>query len=97
MDVGLSDHQLIYCTRKNLRIKAKMHNKVRVGLLKNYNPELLIDELTKINFLDYDIFSNVNIAYLDLVKRNLERKILKGLRIKNNTQDWFADKVTEVI
>ena len=38
-DVGLSDDQLIYCTRKNLRTKAKMHNQIRVRLLKNYTPE----------------------------------------------------------
>ena len=31
IDVGLSDHQLIYCTRKILRTKANMHNQVRFG------------------------------------------------------------------
>ena len=34
IDVGTSDHQLIYCTRKNLRPKANMHNQIRVRLLK---------------------------------------------------------------
>ena len=74
-----------------------MHNKIRNGSLKNYTPELLIEKLTMINFPDYNIFSNVNTAYLDLVKKNLERKILKDLRIKSNTQDWFDDKAAEAI
>ena len=29
IDVGLSNHQLIYCTRKILRTKANMHNQIR--------------------------------------------------------------------
>ena len=78
-----------------------MHNQIRVWSLKNYTSELLREELTKINFPDYNIFSNVNIAYLDLVKKILSvvDKIapFKDLRVKNNTQDWFDDEVTEAI
>ena len=51
IDVGLLDHQLIYCTRKIIRTKANMHNQIRVRSLKKYTPELLIKELKKINFL----------------------------------------------
>ena len=89
IDVGLSDHQLIYCTRKILRTKFNMHNQIRVRSLKNYTPELFREELTKINFPDHNIFSNVNIAYLDLVEMILSvvDKIapFKDLRVKNNT------------
>ena len=46
-----------------------MHNQIWIRSLKNYTPELLIEELTKINFPDYNIFSNVNIAYLDLEEK----------------------------
>ena len=101
IDVGLSDHQLIYCTRKILRTKTNMHNQIRVPSLKKYTPELLIKELKKINFPNYCIFSNVNIAYLDLVEKILSvvDKIapFKDLRIKNNTQDWFDDEFAKAI
>ena len=101
IDVGLSDHQLIYYTRKILRTKFNMHNQIRVRSLKNYTPELFREELTKINFADYNIFSNVNIAYLDLVEIILSvvDKIapFKDLRVKNNNRDWFDDEVTEAI
>ena len=50
IDVKLSDHQLIYCTRKVLRVKANMHNQIWVCSLNKYTPELLIKELKKINF-----------------------------------------------
>ena len=90
-DVGFSDHQLIYCTRKILRTKTNMHNQTRVRSLKKYTPELLIKELKKINFPIYSVFSNVNIAYIDLIEKILSviDKIapFKVLRIKNNTQD----------
>ena len=90
-DVGFSDHQLIYCTRKILRTKTNMHNQTRVRSLKKYTPELLIKELKKINFPIYSVFSNVNIAYIDLMEKILSvvDKIapFKVLRIKNNTQD----------
>ena len=69
--MGLPDHQLIYCTLKILRTKANMHNQIWVQSLKKYTPELLTKELKKIYFPDYNIFSNVNIAYLDLVEKIL--------------------------
>ena len=48
-----------------------MHGQIRVLSLKDSNPELLIEEWTKINLPDYNIFSNVNIAYLNLVENIL--------------------------
>ena len=74
---------------------------MRVRSLNKYTPELLIKELKKINFPKYNIFSNVNIAYLDLVEKILSvvDKIapFKDLRIKNNTQDWLDDEVAKAI
>ena len=78
-----------------------MHNQIQVRPLRKYTPELLIKELKKINFPKYNIFSNVNIAYLDLVEKTLSvvDKIapFEDLRIKNNTQDWFDDEVAKAI
>ena len=41
-----------------------MHNQIRVRSLNKYTLELLIKELKKINFSNYNIFSNVNIVYI---------------------------------
>ena len=43
-----------------------MHNQIWFRSLKNYTLVFLIEELTKINSHDYNIFSNVNIGFLDL-------------------------------
>ena len=53
IDVGLSDHLLIYCTRKIQRAKANMHNQVKVRSFKKYTPEIFAEELQKITFPNY--------------------------------------------
>ena len=40
IDVGISDHQLTYCTRKIRRIKHNMHNQIQVPSLKKYSTEI---------------------------------------------------------
>ena len=101
IDVGLSDHQLIYCTRKVLRTKFNMHNQIQVRSLKKYNVEAYTNELRKINFPNYDTFSNVNIASTDLVKKisnTIDSVVpIKELRIKNNTQGWFDSEIADDI
>ena len=69
LDIGLSDHQIIYCTRK--KVKAKIYAKTYIKLrsLKNYSTELLLEKLKALNF-DFGIFNDdVNIAYADLISK----------------------------
>ena len=69
--------------------------------LRNYTPGLLVEELKNINFPNYNIFSDGNVAYSDLVEKLLriidKTAPFKDLRIKNNTQDWFDEEVAESI
>ena len=57
--------------------------------------------MRKINFSNYDIFSNVNVTYTDLVKKisNTIDSVapIKNLRIKNNTQGWFDNEIADAI
>ena len=51
MNVGLSDHQLIYCTRKISRVKTGgVHKKIKFRSLKNYAIDAYKNALKKINF-----------------------------------------------
>ena len=68
IDVGLSDHQLIFCTRKIRRTRRNIHNQIQTRSLRNYSAENLISTLKDIKFPNYDIFSDVNVAYADLTK-----------------------------
>ena len=57
--------------------------------------------MRKINFPNYDTFSNVNVAYTDLVKKiwNTIDSVapIKELRIKNNTQGWLDNEIADAI
>ena len=101
IDVGLSYHQLIYCTRKVLRTKLSMHNQIQVRSLKKYSVEAYTNALRKINFPNYDTFSNVNVAYTDLLKK-ISNTIdsaapIKEVKIKKNTQGWFDNEIADAI
>ena len=56
IDVGISDHQLIYCTRKIKRIKHNMHNQIQVRSLKRYSAEVLTNALKTVKFTNYNTF-----------------------------------------
>ena len=84
IDVGISDHQLIYCTRKIKRIKHNMHNQIQVQSLKKYSAEIFTNALKTVQFPNYNIFSNVNIAYSDLLNLQIDYNFY--IEAKYNTQ-----------
>ena len=45
IDVGVSDHQIIYCTRKISRIKRDTHKQIRYRSLKNYSADIYEEAL----------------------------------------------------
>ena len=63
INVGISDHQLIYCTRKIKTIKHNMHNQIQVRSLKKYIAEIFTNALKIVQFPNYEVFSNINVAY----------------------------------
>ena len=69
IDIGFSDHQLIYCTRKVTRAKFHDHKFITIRSLKNYSQDIYIEALNEIDFPDYSEFDSVDEAYDDLVKK----------------------------
>ena len=101
IDVGISDHQLIYCTRKIKRIKHNVHNQIQVRSLKTCSAKTFTNALKTDQFPNYNIFWNVNVAYSDLLNKILDTTDnvapIKEIRIKNNTQEWFDNEIAEAI
>ena len=101
IDVGISNHQLIYCTRKIKRIKHNMHNQIQVWPLKTYSADIFTNALKTVQFPNYNMFSNVKVAYSDLLNKISDRidsvAPIKIIRIKNNTQEWFHNEISEAI
>ena len=99
IDIGISDYQLIYCTRKIKRIKHNMHNQIQVRSLKNYSTEIFINALKTVQFPNYNIFSNVKVVYSDLLNKISDTiddvAPIKEIGIKNNTQEWLDNEIAE--
>ena len=69
VDVGFSDHQFIYCTRKVTQLKFNTHKYIKTRPFKNYTKDLFSKELDKIKFPDYSKFTDINSAYSDFAGR----------------------------
>ena len=84
IDIGISDHQLIFCTRKTLKTKTGSHKQIRQGpiqtktgshkqisfhSLNNYNVVAYQETLKKVKFPNYENFININEAYSNFIQR----------------------------
>ena len=99
IDIGISDHQLIYCTRKTARIKSYCHKQITFRSLKNYSPEIYEEALRKISFPNYELFDDIDTAHENFIQKvmvvidNLTPS--KNKRIKDTSQNWFDAEIME--
>ena len=101
LDIGLSDHQLIYCTRKKCKEITDTKTYIKYRSLKNYSPEILKAKLQNLSFPDYSTYANVNEGYADLLTKvdSVIDEIapIKEMCVKNNTAEWIDGDVFEAI
>ena len=100
INVGVSDHQLIFCTRKISKIETGGHHKyLNFHLLKNYTADYYKETLKQVHFPNYENFGDVNEAYSNFFQKLMTAidKIApyKSNRVKGNSQKWFDDEVLE--
>ena len=91
VNVGLSDHQLIYCTRELSDTNVGNHKQIRFRSLKNYTAEACKEALGKVYFPNYESFSDVNKAYENFIQKlmSVTDKLapFKTKPIKGNSQE----------
>ena len=95
IDVRLSDHQLIFCTRKNSRIKRGTHKHIKFRSFKHYSADLFKTTLTSINFPNYQSFNGNTEAYDDFIQKimvAIDKVATIKKRIKHNSQEQCDDK-----
>ena len=77
--------------------KHETSNCITTVLFISYRESFIKD----IKFPNYDVFSDVNVAYGDLTKKISDAidsvLPIKTLRIKSNSQDWFDSEIAEAI
>ena len=91
----LSNHQLIYCTRKLSPTKVETHEQITFCSLENYAAEAYNKALGKENF------SDVNKAYENFIQKlvSVIDKLapFKTKRLKGHSQEWLDGKFLESI
>ena len=91
IDVGLSDHQLNYCTRKFSRTKVGTHKQITSRSLEKYTAEAYKEALGKLYFPNYEKFSDVNKAYENVIQKLMsvidKLEPFKPKRVKVNSQE----------
>ena len=62
---------------------------------------MLVEELQKVNFSNYERFSCIDAAYTDCLQKLMkvanEIAPSKEIRVKNNTQQWLDKEIAELI
>ena len=91
IDLGFSDHSVIFCTRKTLKRKGHKFNKILVRSFKNWkihSPECLKSIC-------------VNPAYSDFINRFMGAidsvAPIKKLKVKANSKPWFDTQIISAI
>ena len=97
IDLGLSDHDLIYCTRKTSLPKSHKHNEIFVCSLKRYSAKKFLEILREIAFPNYLTYTCVNNTYSDFIYRFVEAinfiVLSKMIRVKANSKPWFDNQI----
>ena len=101
INTSISYRQLIFCSRKNKRVKTNNHKQISFLSLKNYSMDNFERELKNIMFPSYKKFSNVNSTYSDLLNKVIQVIInldpYKTIRAKNQSNEWFDGEIAEQI
>ena len=92
---------MVYCTRKISRAKYNKHKEITFLSLKYYSVDVYKEALEKVSIPNYDSFDNLDPAYSDFINR-LESVIdvvvlVKTVRIKSSTREWFDGEIAEEI
>ena len=101
LNVGLSDHLMVYCSRKATRGHIGKHNTVKIRSLKNYSIHEFLNKLRNVNWENVTSCIDVNVAWNNF--KTLYMKILdevapiKYIRIKTRTESWMSSTILELI
>ena len=98
INIELSDHQMIFCTRKVWKEKVGGHKQISFISFKNYSVNEYEKVLGKVTFVNYEKH-NINKAYNGFFPKLIEvvNNIapLKTVRIINASNKWFDREIAE--
>ena len=97
IDIGLSDHCMIYCTRKLKRDYIAKHNNVTFRSMKDYSKAEFILKLSEVNWNCVLQCEDVNVAWnsFKTVFVNIIDSLapMKRARFKQRSEPWFDETI----
>ena len=101
IQVGLSDHFIIFCTRKAPKYTFSTHNTINIRSLKNYNPDTfahLLDDCDWSSVLTSTCadtaWSNFQSLLINIIDKIAPRKTV---RMKQRTEPWMTATLLDKI
>ena len=95
VNVGLSDHQLIYCKRKIITKKRDDQKQIKFCSFKNYTIDGYEKALVEINFPEYKIFDNAYSNFIQKLMEVIDKASVRNKQTKKNSQEWFDSEISE--
>jgi hypothetical protein len=97
----LSDHNVIFCTRKVSRGFFNKHNVTQIRSMKNYDVNVFKEKLGEIDWFQVINDENVNSAWKKFCKLFLGVvdvvAPIKSVRLKQNCEPWFSGEILHLI
>jgi len=97
----ISDHNVVFCTRKVSKGFFNKHNVAKIRCMKNYDSDVFVDKLNSVNWFEEIETEDVNIAWSNFSKRFIDVidsvAPVKAVRIKQNTEHWFNGEILNLI
>ena len=94
-------HQLIYCAWKISRIKRGSHKQIQFRSFKHYTVDLFEQELSILNFPNYQNYYKINEAYNEFIHNIMsvidKVALIKERRIKQNSMECFDGEIADKI
>ncbi|XP_069941386.1 uncharacterized protein [Cherax quadricarinatus] len=96
---GLSDHFIIYCTRKITRDRIGLHRTIKMRSTRNYSKETLVNRLHNCDWTEITSCTDVNDAWEKF--KTMFTTILdniapvKEVRIKRRTEPWMNTEILD--
>ena len=98
---GVSDHDIIFCSRQKPKYFCGEHNTVKLRCLKNYSAESFITALRELDWFDVINCESVDNAW-DRFKQLFMQAVdkvapVKEIRLKQRSQLWFSNEIIQGI
>ena len=101
IDLGISNHNIIFLTRKMKKIKLNHHTYIKYRSFKIYSLSEFEERLKLVNFPNYLKFDKIDSAYSNFLKTLMtvidSLAPSMGKRIKGRTPEWFDGEISELM